>query len=42
LIEKAARAANAHAFIETFPDGYDTRLGERWGHVIKHVFVFLF
>ena len=29
VIEKAARAANAHDFILTFPDGYDTRLGER-------------
>mmetsp|Transcript_19604 Transcript_19604/g.49066 ORF Transcript_19604/g.49066 Transcript_19604/m.49066 type:complete len:735 (+) Transcript_19604:347-2551(+) len=29
LIEAAARAANAHDFIKTFPDGYDTRLGER-------------
>ena len=29
LIERAARSANAHGFIETFPDGYDTRLGER-------------
>ena len=29
MIEKAARAANAHDFIETFPDGYETRLGER-------------
>ena len=28
-IEKAARAANAHDFIQTFPDGYETRLGER-------------
>lgn len=28
-IETAARAANAHNFIQTFPDGYDTRLGER-------------
>ena len=29
VVEKAARAANAHDFIQTFPDGYDTRLGER-------------
>ena len=29
VIEKAARAANAHDFISTFPDGYETRLGER-------------
>jgi ATP-binding cassette subfamily C protein CydD len=25
----AARAANAHDFIETFPEGYQTRVGER-------------
>ena len=28
-IEAAARAANAHDFVESFPDGYDTRVGER-------------
>lgn len=28
-IEKAARAANAHEFIMTFPKGYDTPIGER-------------
>ena len=28
-IETAARRAHAHDFIQTFPDGYDTRLGER-------------
>ena len=28
-IEAAARRAHAHEFIQTFPDGYDTRLGER-------------
>lgn len=28
-IEAAARAANAHDFIETFPEGYDTLVGER-------------
>ena len=28
-IEAAARRAHAHDFIQTFPDGYDTRLGER-------------
>lgn len=28
-IEQAARAANAHAFIEALPDGYNTMLGER-------------
>ncbi|MCK5132177.1 MAG: ABC transporter ATP-binding protein [Candidatus Sabulitectum sp.] len=28
-IEKAARAAHAHEFITTLPDGYDTLVGER-------------
>jgi ATP-binding cassette subfamily B protein len=28
-IEQAARAANAHEFIVTLPDGYDTRVGDR-------------
>lgn len=28
-IEAAARAANAHDFIESFPQGYDTPVGER-------------
>jgi ATP-binding cassette, subfamily B, bacterial len=28
-IEEAARQANAHDFIEAFPDGYDTMVGER-------------
>ena len=28
-IEAAARDANAHGFIEAFPDGYDTLVGER-------------
>ena len=28
-IEAAARAAHAHAFIETLPDGYDTTIGDR-------------
>ena len=28
-IEDAARLANAHEFIESFPDGYDTMVGER-------------
>lgn len=28
-IERAARAAHAHEFIERFPEGYDTEVGER-------------
>ena len=28
-IVQAARAADAHAFIAAFPDGYDTRIGQR-------------
>jgi ATP-binding cassette subfamily B protein/subfamily B ATP-binding cassette protein MsbA len=28
-IEAAARAANAHTFVERLPQGYDTRVGER-------------
>ncbi|MEM6296803.1 MAG: ABC transporter transmembrane domain-containing protein, partial [Myxococcota bacterium] len=28
-IERAARLANAHDFITDFPDGYDTKVGER-------------
>jgi ATP-binding cassette subfamily B protein len=28
-VEHAARTANAHGFIEEFPEGYDTAVGER-------------
>lgn len=32
-IERAARAAHAHEFIQTLPQGYDTILGERGGRL---------
>jgi len=32
-IIRAARAANAHDFIMSFPDGYDTQVGERGGRL---------
>lgn len=32
-IVAAARAANAHSFIERLPDGYETSLGERGAHI---------
>jgi len=28
-IEHAARMANAHEFIESFPNGYDTQVGDK-------------
>jgi ABC-type multidrug transport system fused ATPase/permease subunit len=28
-IEEAARMANAHDFITSFPDGYDTQVGDK-------------
>ncbi|CAB9525108.1 Leptomycin B resistance protein pmd1 [Seminavis robusta] len=32
-IEEAARQANAHNFIKSFPEGYDTSVGERGGQL---------
>ena len=32
-VEAAAKAANAHSFIETTTNGYDTRVGERGGQL---------
>ena len=32
-VEAAARAVGAHEFIEDLPDGYDTEVGERGGHL---------
>jgi ABC-type multidrug transport system fused ATPase/permease subunit len=32
-VEKAARAVGAHDFIERLPEGYDTEVGERGGHL---------
>jgi ABC-type multidrug transport system fused ATPase/permease subunit len=32
-IEQAAHAVGAHEFIATLPDGYDTEVGERGGHL---------
>src|SRR5207302_6830567 len=32
-IREAARAVGAHEFIERLPDGYDTEVGERGGHL---------
>ena len=32
-VEKAARAVGAHEFIERLPEGYDTDVGERGGHL---------
>jgi ATP-binding cassette subfamily B protein len=32
-VEAAARAVGAHEFIERLPEGYDTEVGERGGHL---------
>jgi len=33
LVENASRAVGAHEFIERLPDGYETEVGERGGHL---------
>jgi ATP-binding cassette subfamily B protein len=33
VVENAARAVGAHEFVEALPDGYDTEVGERGGHL---------
>ena len=33
VVENAARAVGAHEFVERLPDGYDTEVGERGGHL---------
>jgi ABC-type multidrug transport system fused ATPase/permease subunit len=33
VVENAARAVGAHEFVESLPDGYDTEVGERGGHL---------
>jgi ATP-binding cassette subfamily B protein len=32
-VEEAARAVGAHEFVERLPDGFDTEVGERGGHL---------
>jgi ABC-type multidrug transport system fused ATPase/permease subunit len=32
-VRRAARAVGAHEFVERLPDGYDTEVGERGGHL---------
>jgi ABC-type multidrug transport system fused ATPase/permease subunit len=32
-VEEAARAVRAHEFVERLPDGYETEVGERGGHL---------
>jgi ATP-binding cassette, subfamily B, bacterial len=32
-VEEAAHAVRAHEFVERLPDGYDTQVGERGGHL---------
>ncbi len=33
VVENAARAVGAHEFVEGLPEGYDTEVGERGGHL---------
>lgn len=41
MVQRAAETANAHGFVETLPQGYDTRVGER-GALLSGMWLVLF